>query len=40
MRLVVAEYEEYPIDGAAESYSTTSTATGRRLVFVEHVSLD
>lgn len=40
LRLVVAEYEEYPIDGPPETYSTTSTRTGRRLVFVEHLALD
>ena len=40
LRLVVAEYEEYPIDGAPNSYSTTRTRTDRRLVFVEHVPLD
>lgn len=40
LRLVVAEYEEYPVDGAPDSYSTTRTGTGRRLVFVEHVPID
>ena len=40
LRLVVAEYEEYPIDGPPETYSATSTRTGRRLVFIEHLELD
>ncbi len=37
LRLVIAEYEEYAIDGPAPRHSMTSTKTGRRLVFVEHV---
>ncbi|MFN9991027.1 MAG: hypothetical protein ACK549_12385 [Cyanobacteriota bacterium] len=40
LRLVIAEYEEYAIDGPGPRQSMTSTATGRRLVFVEHVPLD
>ncbi|MBL9058859.1 MAG: hypothetical protein JNK88_02390, partial [Mangrovicoccus sp.] len=39
LRLVIAEYEEYAIDGPAPRHSMTSTRTGRRLVFVEHVPL-
>ena len=38
-RLVIAEYEEYAIDGPAPRHSMTSTKTGRRLVFVEHVPI-
>jgi hypothetical protein len=37
---LVAEYEEYPIDGVPEGYSMTTTRTGRRMVYVEHISLD
>jgi hypothetical protein len=39
LRLVIAEYEEYAIDGPAPRQSMTSTRTGRRLVFVEHVPI-
>ena len=39
LRLVIAEYEEYPVDGAAPRHSMTSTRTGRRLVYVDHVEL-
>jgi hypothetical protein len=39
LRLVIAEYEEYAIDGPAPRHSMTSTKTGRRLVFVEHVRM-
>lgn len=39
LRLVLAEYEEYAVDGPAPQQSMTSTKTGRRLVFVEHVTL-
>lgn len=39
LRLVIAEYEEYAIDGPAPRYSMTSTKTGRRLAFVEHVPI-
>ena len=39
LRLVIAEYEEYPTDGAAPRHSMTSTRTGRRLVYVDHVDL-
>lgn len=38
-RLVVAEYEEYVVDGS-EPHHPTPSAQGRRLVFVEHVALD
>jgi hypothetical protein len=37
-RLVVAEYEEYLVDGLAP-YGNVPTAKDRRLVFVEHVEL-
>ena len=37
LRLVIAEQEEYAIDGPAPRHSMTSAKTGRRLVFVEHV---
>jgi hypothetical protein len=39
LRLVIAEYEEYAIDGPAPRHSMTSTKTGRRLVFLEHVPI-
>jgi hypothetical protein len=39
LRLVVAEHEEYPTDGGPEGDGTTTTRTGRRLVFLEHVPL-
>jgi hypothetical protein len=38
-RLVVAEYEEYVVDGVSP-YNPPPTQKGRRLVFVEHYSLD
>lgn len=38
-RLVIAEYEEYPVDDATP-YAPPVSAKGRRLVFVEHVELD
>ena len=37
-RLVVAEYEEYPVDDE-RPYDKVPTQKGRRLVFVEHVEL-
>lgn len=46
LRVAVAEYEEYPIDGEAEPddrldhHSATRTRTGRRLVFVEYIEVD
>jgi len=40
LRLVVTEFEKYPMDGAPERNSPTKTRTGRRIVFVEHVPLD
>ena len=39
LRLVIAEYEEYAIDGPAPRHSMTSTKTGRGLVFVENVPI-
>ena len=38
-RLVVAEYEEYLVDGAAPHFPLPSEK-GRRMVYVEHVELD
>jgi hypothetical protein len=38
-RLVVAEYEEYLVDGA-KPYDPPPTRKGRRMVFVEHHALD
>ena len=38
-RLVVAEYEEYLVDGAMP-YDPRPTRKGRRMVFVEHHALD
>jgi hypothetical protein len=42
LRIVVAEYEEYIVDaaGASSSPAGAVTATGRRLVFMEHVALN
>jgi len=37
-RLVIAEYEEYLVDGLFP-YGRVPTAKDRRLVFVEHVEL-
>jgi hypothetical protein len=39
LRLVIAEYEEYPIDADGDSHGTTRTGTGRRLVFLEQVAV-
>ena len=39
LRLVIAEYEEYAIDGSAPQHSMTSSKTCRRLVFLEHVPI-
>ena len=39
LRLVVAEYEEYSVDGDSTASGTRSVLTGRRLVFVEHIDL-
>lgn len=38
LRIVIAEYEEYPTDDVAP-YEPIPTAMGRRLVFVEHVEI-
>jgi hypothetical protein len=38
LRIVIAEYEEYPTDDVAP-YEPIPTAVGRRLVFVEHVEI-
>lgn len=38
LRLVVAEYEEYPVDAPSEA-DPDGLAAGRRLVFVEHLPL-
>jgi hypothetical protein len=43
LRIVVAEYEEYIVDAAGDATSSSVgavTATGRRLVFMEHVRLN
>lgn len=37
-RIVIAEYEEYPVDGAMP-HDIIPTTIGRRLVFVEHIEL-
>jgi len=37
-RIVIAEYEEYPVDGD-RPYDPVPTTIGRRLVFVEHIEL-
>ncbi len=37
-RIVIAEYEEYPVDGDLP-YEDVPTTRGRRLVFVEHIEL-
>ncbi|MCT0208261.1 hypothetical protein KQ305_11180 [Synechococcus sp. CS-1332] len=39
LRLVVAEYEEYPVDGPPKQDGVKQVLSGRRLVFVEHVPL-
>jgi hypothetical protein len=39
LRLVIAEDEEYAIDGPSPRHSITSSRTGRRLVFVERVPI-